>query len=107
MTSSQLDELLATIRQESAIQQYKRTGEEMRMHEAWKAAEKARNYQIQYGQLAEAHSKLPIALRDPAMERMRSLGERMEGLRSKYPRNFPRGPGLRSQDVQSQTRLIL
>ena len=77
------------------------------MHEAWKAAEKARNYQIQYGQLAEAHSRLPIALRDPAMERMRALGERMEVLRAKYPRNFPRGPGMNAQDVLSQRRLLV
>ena len=44
LTSSQLDELLATIRSESALQQYKRTGEERQMLEAWRAAEKARNY---------------------------------------------------------------
>ena len=107
LTSSQLDELLATIRHESALQQYKRTGEERQMMEAWRAAEKARNYQIQYGQLVEAHSRLPLALQDPALRRMRALGDKMEAIRSKYPRNFPRGPGLRAQDVLAERRLVV
>ena len=107
LTSSQLDELLATVRRESALQQYKRTGEERQMMEAWRAAEKARNYQIQYGQLAEAHSRLPIALQDTAFQRMRALGDRMEALRAKYPRNFPRGPGLKAQDVLAERRLVV
>ena len=107
MTSSQLDELLATIRRESALQQYKRTGEEQKMLEAWRTAEKARNYQIQYGELAKAHSRLPIALRDPAFQRMRALGDKMDALRAKYPSNFPRGPGLRTQDVLAQRRLVV
>ena len=107
MTSSQLDGLLATIRRESALQQYKRTGEERQMLEAWRTAEKARNYQIQYGELAEAHSRLPLALKDTAFHRMRALGDKMESLRAKYPRNFPRGPGLRAQDVLAERRLVV
>ena len=95
------------MRHESALQQYKRTGEEMQMLEAWRAAQKVRNYQIQYGQLAEAQNRLQLALQDPAFQRMGALGDKMEALRAKYPRNFPRGTGLKAQDVLAERRLVV
>jgi len=106
LTSAQLDELLAAVRRESALTQYKRAGEEWQMREAWKAAEKARNYQHEYGTLVEANARLPIALQGAAMKRMESLGQALTLLRRKYPRNFPRGPSREAAGARDFGRLI-
>jgi len=106
LTSAQLDELLAAVRHESALTQYKRAGEEWQMREAWKAAEKARNYQHEYGTLLEAHTRLPLALQGAAMKRMASLGEALTLLRKKYPRNFPRGPSREAAGARDFRKLI-
>ena len=106
LTSAQLDELLATIRQESSLTQYKRAGEEWQMREAWNAAEKARNYQHEYGRLLEAHRRLPLGLQGVAMNRMEGLAEAITLLRKNYPRNFPRGPSREAHGARAFRDLI-
>ena len=85
------DQLLADIRREGTLQQYKRTAEENKMLEAWRVAEKARNMQIEYAQLAEAVNRMPVALQRGVLERMHALGGALGLARRAYPKNFPRG----------------
>ena len=107
LTASQLDEALSQIRRTGAIEQYKRARDEYQMHEAWQAAQKARNMQHEYGRLKEALSRLPIALQDPAMKRMNALGDSLESLRQNHPRNFPRGPSKSdTPEAREYRRLI-
>ena len=63
LTASQLDEALSQIRRTGAIEQYKRARDEYQMHEAWQAAQKARNMQHEYGRLKEALSRKLNCLR--------------------------------------------
>ena len=76
------------------------------MLEAWRTAERARNMQIEYGQLAESHSRLPLGLQGAAMDRMRSLGAHLRMIQTQYPRNFPRGHGPSSKSEQRLHRSV-
>tara|TARA_B100000700_G_C14708727_1_gene698057 strand:- start:138 stop:482 length:345 start_codon:yes stop_codon:yes gene_type:complete len=91
LSARDADQLLADIRREGTLQQYKRTAEENKMLEAWRVAEKARNMQIEYAQLAEAVNRMPVALQRGVLERMHALGGALALARRAYPKNFPRG----------------
>ena len=107
LTSSQLDDLLATqVRAGNIGEQYKHAMQDFQARQALQAGSMARNYQIQYGEMTEALNRLPLALRGPTMERMKELGDRLDMLKRLYPLNFPRGPMPRQQEELARRRLV-
>ena len=107
LTSSQLDDLLATrVRAGDVGEQYKHAMQDFQARQALQAGSMARNHQIQYGEMTESLNRLPLALRGPTMERMKELGERLDMLKQLYPLNFPRGPMPGQQEELARRRLV-
>ena len=106
LSAAEADLLAMKLRRENMVASHKAVMEEYQVIEMIKAAEKIKNYQNQYGTLQEAHSRLPLALQGPALQRMNDLATMLEHYGRKYPGNFPAGHGYRAKAFQAIERRL-
>jgi hypothetical protein len=90
-TAAEADLMAMRLRRENMVASHKAVMEEYKVREMIKASEKIKNYQTQYGSLLAAHSRLPIGLQGPALQRMQDVGNVLTALQDRFPWNFPRG----------------
>lgn len=98
--------LYGATRRPTLGQEYTHAVEHMRARKALEAGTKARNYQIQYGNILESIQRLPPAFHRSAMEKLGELGTRLETLRAQYPVGFPRGPMPGQAEAFQRRRLV-
>lgn len=99
--------MLEKVKTKGALEQYKRARDMAEMRESQQAAQRVKNLQHEYGRLVEAHQRLPQALQEPGMVRMAALADAIERIRKSYPRNFPRGPSMHDQGLDTDYRRLI
>ena len=107
LSAAEADLLAMKLRRENLVASHKAVMEEYKVRDMIRTAEKIKNYQNQYGALQQAHSRLPIGLQGPALQRMKDLGTALEYYNSFHnPLRFPRGPGYRANEFQDIERRL-
>ena len=104
MSASEADLLAMRLRRENMVAFHKATQEEYKVRQMIQTAEKIKNYQNEYGNLLNAHSRLPIGLQGPALSRMRDLGQMLTGYKARFPGNFPEGAMPQERIPQGRLR---
>ena len=94
------------IRHENSVNHHKTALGERQLRTAIANAEKIRNYQIQYGNLREAHERLPLGLQGAASGRLNLLTAVLGSLEKQYPSQIPTGPGPRQAMVAAVQRAL-
>ena len=106
LSAAEADLLAMKLRRENMVASHKAVMEEYKVRQMIRAAEKIKNQQNQYGSLLEAHSRLPLGLQGPALQRMRDLSMQLAAYRAQFPWNFPRGPGPNVRGQQAVERRV-
>ena len=105
-SKSEADLLAMRLRYENSMSLHKHAAESSKLRASIEAADKIRNMQNQYGILVAANQRLPLALQQPAMQRLKDVGDALKGMREKYPFNYPRGPDPSDVATQAERRRL-